>query len=93
MQCDTLSHLILSRGSTFSLAAIGEIGMMQECIIASEIYSSNQNDVSSPSLGVCELATFSEHLLQTPDMLVKAFQHEKYSQVRAFGSVRCGSRC
>ncbi|KAG8881321.1 hypothetical protein FRB97_009663 [Tulasnella sp. 331] len=64
VQCDTLSHLILSRGSTFSLAAVGEIGMMQECITASEIYNSNQND--------------------TPDMLVKAFQHEKYSQITEF---------
>ncbi|KAG9012058.1 hypothetical protein FRB93_002201 [Tulasnella sp. JGI-2019a] len=64
VQCDTLSHLVLSRGSTFSLAATGDIGMMQECIIASEIYTSNQND--------------------TPDMLVKAFQHEKYSQITEF---------
>ncbi|KAG8902854.1 hypothetical protein FRB99_004016 [Tulasnella sp. 403] len=64
VQCDTVSHLILSRGSTFSLAATGDIGMMQECIAASDIYTQNSSD--------------------TVDMIVRAFQYEKYSQITEF---------
>lgn len=47
VQCDTLSHLIVARASTFSLASIGDLCMMQECIGASEIYTQNQADVRS----------------------------------------------
>ncbi|KAG8964769.1 hypothetical protein FRC03_001380 [Tulasnella sp. 419] len=64
VQTDTLSHLILSRGSTFSLATNGDIGMMTECINASDIYQQNSND--------------------TADLIVRAFQHEKYSQITEF---------
>lgn len=46
VQNDTLSHFILARASTFSLAAAGDIGFTQECIEASNIYVSNSADVS-----------------------------------------------
>lgn len=44
-QTDTLSHLILSRAATFSLAAIGDLTMPNECLEASQIYSSNSTEV------------------------------------------------
>lgn len=47
VQTDTLSHLVLSRASTFSMAALGDIGMMTECINASDIYSQNSSEVST----------------------------------------------
>jgi N-terminal acetyltransferase B complex non-catalytic subunit len=46
MQTDTLSHLILSRAATFSLAAIGDLTMPNECLEASQIYASNSTEVS-----------------------------------------------
>lgn len=64
VQTDTLSHLILSRGSTYSLAPVGDVGMTQECIAASDIYNQNSSD--------------------TADMILKAFQFEKYSQITEF---------
>ncbi|KIO20263.1 hypothetical protein M407DRAFT_30110 [Tulasnella calospora MUT 4182] len=64
VQTDTLSHLILSRGSTYSLAPVGDVGMTQECITASDIYNQNSSD--------------------TADMIIKAFQFEKYSQITEF---------
>ncbi|KAF8511363.1 N-acetyltransferase B complex non catalytic subunit-domain-containing protein [Gautieria morchelliformis] len=64
MQTDTLSHLILSRAATFSLAAIGDLTMPNECLEASQIYASNSTE--------------------TAEMIARAFQHEKYSQVQDF---------
>ncbi|KAG8985282.1 hypothetical protein FRB90_004840, partial [Tulasnella sp. 427] len=64
VQTDTLCHLILSRGSTFSLALVGDVGMTQECIAASEIYNQNSSE--------------------TADMIIRAFQFEKYSQITEF---------
>ena len=50
VQNDTLSHFILARASTFSLAASGDIGFTQECIEASNIYVTNSADVSVASI-------------------------------------------
>ena len=50
VQNDTLSHFILARASTFSLAASGDIGFTQECIEASNIYVTNSADVSIASI-------------------------------------------
>ncbi|KAJ7219345.1 actin cytoskeleton organization protein [Mycena pura] len=44
VQHDTLSHFILSRASTFSLAATGDLTFATECIEASQIYVSNAQD-------------------------------------------------
>lgn len=42
---DTLSHFVLSRSSTFSLAASGDLTLATECIESSQIYISNTQDV------------------------------------------------
>ncbi|KAJ7709829.1 actin cytoskeleton organization protein [Mycena rosella] len=44
VQHDTLSHFILSRSSTFSLAASGDLTFSTECLEASQIYVSNTQD-------------------------------------------------
>jgi len=44
VQNDTLSHLILSRASTFSLASTGDITFSTECIEASQIYLNNSQE-------------------------------------------------
>jgi len=45
IQHDTLSHLILSRASTFSLAATGDLTLATECIESTQIYLSNSQEV------------------------------------------------
>lgn len=45
VQTDTLSYLILSRASTFSLSSIGDLTYSTECMEASQIYLSNSTDV------------------------------------------------
>ncbi|KAJ7449885.1 actin cytoskeleton organization protein [Mycena latifolia] len=44
VQHDTLSHFILSRASTFSLAASGDLTFATECLESSQIYISNTQD-------------------------------------------------
>lgn len=46
VQNDTLSHFVLSRASTFSLAATGDITYLSECIESSQIYNTNSQEVS-----------------------------------------------
>ncbi|KAF5377028.1 hypothetical protein D9757_007708 [Collybiopsis confluens] len=46
VQNDTLSHFILSRCSTFSLAASGDLTFSSECLEASQIYISNSQETS-----------------------------------------------
>lgn len=45
VQNDTLSHLILSRASTFSLAATGDLTLASECLESTQIYLSNSQEV------------------------------------------------
>jgi hypothetical protein len=45
VQYDTLSHYILARSSTFSLAAIGDLTFATECSESSHIYTSNSHEV------------------------------------------------
>jgi hypothetical protein len=45
VQHDTLSHYILARASTFSLAAIGDLTYATECSESSHIYTSNSHEV------------------------------------------------
>jgi N-terminal acetyltransferase B complex non-catalytic subunit len=78
VQNDTLSHFILSRASTFSLASSGDLTFATECLESSQIYLSNTQDVG-PFIFLCGL---SSHTLQTGDYIVRAFTGEKYSQVR-----------
>ena len=46
IQTDTLSHLTLSRSSTFALASLGDMTYSSECMEASQIYLSNANEVT-----------------------------------------------
>ncbi|CAA7271640.1 unnamed protein product [Cyclocybe aegerita] len=44
VQHDTLSHLILSRSSTFSLASTGDLTLASECLESTQIYLSNSQE-------------------------------------------------
>lgn len=46
IQNDTLSHLILSRASTFSTASNGDLTFASECLESTQIYLSNSQEVS-----------------------------------------------
>jgi N-terminal acetyltransferase B complex non-catalytic subunit len=46
IQHDTLSHLVLSRASTFSLASTGDLTLASECLESTQIYLSNSQEVS-----------------------------------------------
>lgn len=45
IQHDTLSHLVLSRASTFSLIATGDLTYSTECGESSQIYVANSSEV------------------------------------------------
>jgi len=45
IQADTLSHFILARASTFSLAATGDLTYTTECLESSHIYLTNSQEV------------------------------------------------
>jgi N-terminal acetyltransferase B complex non-catalytic subunit len=45
IQTDTLSHFVLSRAYTFSLAATGDLTYATECLESSNIYVSNSQEV------------------------------------------------
>ena len=45
IQHDTLSHLILSRASTFSLVTTGDLTYSSECGESSQIYVANSSEV------------------------------------------------
>jgi N-terminal acetyltransferase B complex non-catalytic subunit len=80
VQHDTLSHLILSRSSTFSLAATGDLTLATECLESTQIYLSNSQEVNSLSLND-SLLIHGTIVFQTGDFVVRAFTAEKYSQV------------
>ncbi|KAH8116753.1 actin cytoskeleton organization protein [Phellopilus nigrolimitatus] len=46
VQNDTLSHFVLARAATFSLAAGGDLTLTQECVEASQIYATNSSETS-----------------------------------------------
>lgn len=45
VQTDTLSHLVLSRAAMWSLAPLGDITYMSECMESSQIYMANSTEV------------------------------------------------
>lgn len=45
VQNDTLSHLILTRALTFSLAATGDLTYPSECLESSQIYLASSQEV------------------------------------------------
>ncbi|KAG6845343.1 hypothetical protein H0H87_010800 [Tephrocybe sp. NHM501043] len=46
VQNDTLSHLLLSRASTFSLASTGDLTLASECLESTQIYLSNSQETA-----------------------------------------------
>ncbi|GBE82163.1 hypothetical protein SCP_0405430 [Sparassis crispa] len=46
VQCDTLSHFILSRASIFSLSSIGDLTYSSECLESSQIYLNNSQETA-----------------------------------------------
>ncbi|KAG5727952.1 N-alpha-acetyltransferase 25, NatB auxiliary subunit [Termitomyces sp. T112] len=46
VQNDTLSHFLLSRASTFSLASIGDLTLVTECLESTQIYLSNSQETA-----------------------------------------------
>ncbi|KAF8274920.1 actin cytoskeleton organization protein [Lactarius quietus] len=69
IQNDTLSYLILSRSTNFSLAATGDLTYASECLESSHIYFSNSQEASgnfsssfSLTFQIPELVVFEERL-------------------------------
>ena len=46
IQCDTLSHFLLARATTFSLSAIGDLTWSNACVEASQIYITNATETA-----------------------------------------------
>ncbi|PAV24074.1 actin cytoskeleton organization [Pyrrhoderma noxium] len=65
IQTDTLSHFLLARASTYSLAAAGDLTLTQECVEASHIYVSNSQDTSE----FIVRAFAQEKYSQIPDLI------------------------
>ncbi|KAJ3517170.1 hypothetical protein NLJ89_g669 [Agrocybe chaxingu] len=66
VQHDTLSHLILSRSSTFSLASTGDLTLATECLESTQIYLSNSQETGDYIVR----AFTSEKYSQIPEFLV-----------------------
>ncbi|TFY72671.1 hypothetical protein EVG20_g343 [Dentipellis fragilis] len=65
IQNDTLSHFVLSRASTFSLAASGDLTYASECLESSQIYMSNSQETSD----FIVRAFSTERYSQIPDFI------------------------
>ncbi|KAK7020551.1 N-alpha-acetyltransferase 25, NatB auxiliary subunit [Favolaschia claudopus] len=63
---DTLSHFILSRASTFSLAATGDLTLATECIESSQIYISNTQETGE----FIARAFTAEKYTQIPEFII-----------------------
>uniref|UniRef100_A0A8H7Y5Y3 Actin cytoskeleton organization protein n=1 Tax=Psilocybe cubensis TaxID=181762 RepID=A0A8H7Y5Y3_PSICU len=66
VQNDTLSHLILSRASTFSLGSIGDLTLLTECLESTQIYLSNTQETGD----FIARAFQSEKYSQIPEFIV-----------------------
>ncbi|KDR81676.1 hypothetical protein GALMADRAFT_58678 [Galerina marginata CBS 339.88] len=66
VQHDTLSHLILSRASTFSLASIGDLTLTTECLESTQIYLSNSQETGD----FVVRAFTSEKYSQIPEFII-----------------------
>ncbi|KAI0748133.1 N-acetyltransferase B complex non catalytic subunit-domain-containing protein [Daedaleopsis nitida] len=66
VQNDTLSHFILSRASTFSLAATGDITYTTECLESSRIYLSNSEETAE----LIVRCFMNEKYTQVPDFIL-----------------------
>ncbi|KAI0054150.1 hypothetical protein FA95DRAFT_1579189 [Auriscalpium vulgare] len=81
VQNDTLSHYVLNRASSFSLAATGDLTYASECLESSQIYISNSQEVK---IGNSQPASRRANVRQTAEFIVRAFTGEKYSQIPDF---------
>ncbi|TFY83713.1 hypothetical protein EWM64_g296 [Hericium alpestre] len=81
VQNDTLSHLVLTRASMFSLAASGDLTYSSESLESSQIYMSNSQEVMIGNLSTQWLGA---NIRKTSDFIVRAFSTEKYSQIPDF---------
>ena len=59
IQSDTLGHHLLSRAHTFALGSAGDIGLINECVEASQVYTVNQNEVCK--LRLARLSAWCSH--------------------------------
>ncbi|KAG6837306.1 hypothetical protein H0H93_011908 [Arthromyces matolae] len=84
VQNDTLSHFLLSRASTFSLASTGDLTLASECLESTQIYLSNSQEVALVAMMASFYTRLILTLLQTADFVVRAFQGERYSQIPEF---------
>ncbi|KJA27088.1 hypothetical protein HYPSUDRAFT_35639 [Hypholoma sublateritium FD-334 SS-4] len=66
IQNDTLSHLILSRASTFSTASNGDLTFASECLESTQIYLSNSQETSD----FVVRAFTSEKYSQIPEFII-----------------------
>lgn len=65
VQTDTLSHLILTRASTFSLSSIGDLTYSSECLESSQIYLTNSQETAEFTVR----AFGSEKYTQVPEFI------------------------
>ncbi|KAG9029127.1 hypothetical protein FS842_004654 [Serendipita sp. 407] len=60
IQFDTLSHHILDRASTFSLASVGDLTLVNECVESSQIYGIHGNEVSEQLVKAFQYERYSQ---------------------------------
>jgi N-acetyltransferase B complex (NatB) non catalytic subunit len=65
VQNDTMSYLILSRATNFSLAATGDLTYVSECLESSHVYFSNSQEASDKSLFSHSVALTAVRLLSS----------------------------
>ncbi|KAG8813791.1 hypothetical protein FRC17_001430, partial [Serendipita sp. 399] len=60
IQFDTLSHHILDRASTFSLASMGDLTLVNECVESSQVYGIHGNEVSEQLVKAFQYERYSQ---------------------------------
>ncbi|TCD64660.1 hypothetical protein EIP91_003821 [Steccherinum ochraceum] len=78
VQTDTLSHLVLSRASTYSLSALGDITYMSECMESSQIYMNNSQETAEFIVKAFELQKYSQvsEFIEFEDRLDNSLQRD-----------------
>ncbi|KAI5121380.1 hypothetical protein M0805_001193 [Coniferiporia weirii] len=78
IQNDTLSHFILARASTYSLAASGDLTLTQECVEASQIYAMNSSETSDFIIRAFATEKYSQvpELISFEDRLDNSLQRD-----------------
>ncbi|KAF9792094.1 actin cytoskeleton organization protein [Thelephora terrestris] len=78
IQNDTLSHLILSRASTFALASTGDLTYSTECGEASQIYIANSSETSEYVVRAFSAEKYSQipEFIEFEDRLENSLQRD-----------------